>query len=93
MEGRPASALLFTSPEGERLRNSNWRRWVGWSHAVNTLGARIRSHDLRHTCASMLIQAGATVGQGPPHPRPQHTGHDALNWGYLQKSHSGACRA
>lgn len=59
-EGRPASAVLFTSPEGERLRASNWKRWSGWSEAVASMGDGIRFHDLRHTCASLLIQAGAT---------------------------------
>ncbi|MGB5935992.1 MAG: hypothetical protein WBG76_09020, partial [Ornithinimicrobium sp.] len=41
-EGRPASALLFTSPEGERLRASNWKRWSGWSEALAGMGGGIR---------------------------------------------------
>lgn len=58
--GRAASELLFTSPDGGRLRASNWKRWVAWSQAVESVGVDIRFHDLRHTCASLLIQAGAT---------------------------------
>lgn len=58
--GRQPTELLFTSPQGARLRVSNWRRWVGWSDAVRSVGVDIRFHDLRHTCASLLIQAGAT---------------------------------
>jgi integrase len=60
-EGRPASAVLFTSPEGERLRASNWKRWSGWSEAVASMGDDIRFHDLCHTCASLHIQAGAAA--------------------------------
>ena len=33
---------------------------VAWSLAVESVGVDIRFHDLRHTCASLLIQAGAT---------------------------------
>lgn len=60
MADRPATGLLFTSPDGARLRASNWKRWVAWPQAVQSVGVNIRFHDLRHTCASLLIQAGAT---------------------------------
>lgn len=33
---------------------------MGWDDAVRSVGVDIRLHDLRHTCASLLIQAGAT---------------------------------
>jgi integrase len=53
-------ALLFTSPQGAPLRNSNFRRQV-WYQAVEDAGLPkgLRIHDLRHTCASLLIAAGA----------------------------------
>jgi integrase len=53
-------ALAFTSPQGAPLRNSNFRRQV-WYTAVEQAGLPegLRIHDLRHTCASLLIAAGA----------------------------------
>ena len=53
-------ALVFTSPNGAPLRNSNFRRQV-WYQAVEETGLPedLRIHDLRHTCASLLASAGA----------------------------------
>ena len=55
-------ALIFTSPKGEPLRSSNWRRRV-WRPACETSGMPegLRIHDLRHTAASLLVSAGANV--------------------------------
>jgi hypothetical protein len=53
--------LLFPSPEGGYLRLENFRRRV-WTPAVARAGlAPLRLHDLRHTCASLAIAAGADV--------------------------------
>jgi integrase len=68
------AALVFTSSEGGPLRNSNFRRRV-WNDAVAEagLGEGLRIHDLRHTCASLLIAEGA-------HPRAVmgHLGHSSI---------------
>ncbi len=66
-------ALVFPSPEDTPLRNSNFfhRVWtpaceeMGWGERViDRRGRRVfrpnvRIHDLRHTCASLLIAQGA----------------------------------
>ena len=67
-------ALLFTSPQGAPLRNSNFRRQV-WYTAVAQAGLPegLRIHDLRHTCASLLIAAGAN-----PKAVQVHLGHSSI---------------
>ncbi|NIA26335.1 MAG: tyrosine-type recombinase/integrase [Gammaproteobacteria bacterium] len=73
VEDDPA-ALVFTSYEGGPLRNSNFRRRI-WNGAVAEAGLvpGLRIHDLRHTCASLLIAEGA-------HPRAVmgHLGHSSI---------------
>ena len=52
-------ALVFTTENGKPLRNNNFRRRV-WDPALKDIGfPRIRIHDLRHTCATLLIAQGA----------------------------------
>ena len=68
-------ALVFTSREGQPLRNSNFRRRV-WHRATADAGLAegLRIHDLRHTCASLLIAQGA-------HPKAiqVHLGHSSIS--------------
>ena len=57
--GKSRDALVFTTEEETPLRNGNWRRWV-WDPALEESGLpRVRIHDLRHTCATLLIAEGA----------------------------------
>ena len=54
-----ADALVFTSTEGAPLRLPNFRRRV-WESALAEAGlGHTRIHDLRHTCAALLIAQGA----------------------------------
>lgn len=65
--------LLFTTNDGTPLRSSNFRRWV-WRPALTQLGEEgLRVHDLRHTCASLLIAAGAHPGLVR-----EHLGHSSI---------------
>jgi len=52
--------LVFPNRAGEYLRYGNWRR-DSWNPAVKRSGVKARPHDLRATCASLLIDAGASV--------------------------------
>ena len=58
-----ADALVFTAPKGGPLRRKEFG--VGyWKPALEEAGMEpLRVHDLRHTCASLLIATGAN-------PRP-----------------------
>lgn len=55
-------ALVFTSETGTPIRNSNFGRRV-WHPALEAAGlpATVRVHDLRHSCASLLIRQGASI--------------------------------
>lgn len=53
--------LVFTAPQGGPVRIENWRRRV-WAPAFTTANIEpLRLHDLRHTCASLAIAAGADI--------------------------------
>jgi len=58
--GKSPDAWLFDAPEGSPLRESNWKRSVGWSEATTAVGVPgFRVHDLRHTAASVWLAASA----------------------------------
>lgn len=59
-EGKPSDGWLFHAPEGGPLRETNWKRSVGWREAVTAIGRpQLRVHDLRHTAASVWLGSGA----------------------------------
>jgi len=56
-----APEWVFVNSEGRRLDKNNWRNRVFYA-AVKSAGLRkVRIHDLRHTFASLLIQAGQSL--------------------------------
>ncbi|MCU1560576.1 tyrosine-type recombinase/integrase, partial [Mycetocola sp.] len=57
--GKQASDLLFAGPDGGRLSNHNARRGVDWETLRAAIGRPdLRIHDLRHTAAVLLFDAG-----------------------------------
>ena len=60
-KGLPTDGLLFTTKTGRPLRHSNWHSQV-WKPAIEASGSpsALRPHDLRHFCASVLINSGAS---------------------------------
>jgi integrase len=59
--GRSPGALVFAAPRGGHMRNQAARRdW--WDAATKATGQDgLTPHELRHTAASLAVQAGASV--------------------------------
>jgi integrase len=55
-------AFVFQAPKGGPLRHQNFYKRV-WQPAVRAAGIQegFRIHDLRHTCAALLISQGAHI--------------------------------
>jgi integrase len=89
--GKCRSGLVFTTPTGHPLRNSNWS--PAWRTAVEHSGVgQVRPYDLRHTYASRLLQDGvslAEVGKLLGHVSPQTT----AIYAHLEKDPSTVARA
>jgi integrase len=68
-DSQSALALVFLSRRGGYRRYGNWRR----DPACESSGLNTRPHDLRATCASLLIDAGAS-----PKDFQGHLGHEAV---------------
>lgn len=61
MAGRTGEDLVFTTSRGAVLRRSNWRRDV-FDRATSAVDLEgLTPHELRHTAASLAVQAGANV--------------------------------
>jgi integrase len=74
LQGRGPYDLIFTAPRGGPLRIANFRNRVWWPALERAaLPRTVRIHDLRHTCASLLI--GADVS---PMTVQHHLGHVRL---------------
>jgi len=58
--GKASDVWLFDAPGHGPLRESNWKRSVGWSAATAAAGLTgFRVHDLRHTAVSVWQGRGA----------------------------------
>ena len=55
-------SLIFTTPEGRPLRNSNFRNRI-WKPSLEAVGIdpKTRLHDLRHSAVSIMILNGAPI--------------------------------
>src|SRR5262249_38640000 len=72
--GKGADDLAFTMPSGTVLRLPNWRQATFIPARTQAgLPRRFRIHDLRHTAASLMIQAGY-----PPKMLQEIMGHASI---------------
>jgi integrase len=77
-----STGLLFTSAEGTPLRRNFYRRHFKPAVAAARLPEDLRFHDLRHTCAAMLIAQGA-------HPKEiqERLGHSTIRLTFDRYGH------
>ncbi|HKU11702.1 MAG TPA: site-specific integrase [Sinomonas sp.] len=62
LKGKGPDELLFSGPDGGRLTARNLRRAVDWEKIRAALSRPdLRVHDLRHTFATILFDAGASA--------------------------------
>jgi integrase len=60
--GKQSNDLLFAGPDGGWLTNHNARRGADWEALREAIGRPdLRIHDLRHTFATILFDAGASA--------------------------------
>ena len=85
MAGKAPDDLVFPGPQGGPRRHGNFMRRIfraAVKRLANSLGhpewpeefAKVRFHDLRHTCASMLIAQGMQ-----PLAVSRHLGHSSIS--------------
>jgi len=61
VDGKAPDNLVFTSPDGLVLRNTNFRHRV-FDPAARQAGLTgLTPHELRHTAASLAVAAGANI--------------------------------
>lgn len=51
---------VFRSSEGYRLHLNNWYHRV-WMPTLRAAGIKLRVHDLRHACATLLLERGVPI--------------------------------
>ena len=74
VDGKRPDELVFTMPGGSVMRLSNWRLATFKPARTRAgLSDRFRIHDLRHTAASLMIQAGY-----PPKMLQEIMGHASI---------------
>lgn len=62
MADKQRGDLVFTGPRGGRINASNVRRAIDWKTLRSQLNRDdLRIHDLRHTLATLLFDAGASA--------------------------------
>lgn len=83
-------ALVFTAKRGGVLRHSVFTKYA-WRPALKEAGlpSALRIHDLRHTCAALLIAQGAH-----PEAIKRHLGHSSIaitmdRYGHLMRDEAG----
>jgi integrase len=69
---RGSAELVFPDSKGGYLRYTNWRANV-WNKSTSAAGIKALPHDLRATCASLLIDTGASAKDVQ-----SHLGHSSI---------------